>query len=178
MAMEYTKATYEGINYCVRCGGELYIRRDHEGRERPHCHSCGWVYYKNPVPAAACVVFDEEDRLLIILRKNEPKAGEWALPSGYIEIDQTPEETSVRELEEETGLIGRNERFLGYFTGSSPLYQSILSFGFLMKAEGGRLLAGDDAAEASFVPLSDLPPIAFASHRHFIEEAKKLKGLA
>ncbi len=176
--METMKATYEGINYCVRCGGELEIRADHEGRERPHCKSCGWVFYKNPIPAAVCVVFDDADRLLLVLRKNEPNPGSWALPSGYVEIDQTPEETSVRELREETGLIGRNEQLLDYFVGTSPIYQSIISFGFLMKVEGGRLLAGDDAAEASFVPLPELPPIPFASHRYYIQQALKIKGLA
>jgi len=163
--MEYYN---RNADYCMRCGSAMSTRPDREGKTRAVCPRCGWVHYRNPIPAAACVILDDDGRLLLVKRLFEPKPGEWALPSGYIEIEHSPEETAVIEMREETGLEGAVERFLGYHTGASPLYQTILSFGFLMRVTGGRLMAGDDAAEARYVAPHAAPPLAFASHRHFV----------
>ncbi len=174
--MELTEKNYRGIKYCIKCGSDLDIRNDREGKLRPHCDSCGWIYYRNPVPAAACIVF-KDDQLLIIKRKFEPKAGEWALPSGYIELYDTPAETAVTELEEETGLIGESDISLGHYAGNSPLYDRIISFGYIMKVTGGKLQAGDDAAEACYVNINEIPELAFDSHEYFVEEALKIRAL-
>jgi 8-oxo-dGTP diphosphatase len=165
-----TKENYPNINYCIRCGTGLEFKEDHEGKLRPKCPACHWIYYKNPVPAVAIVVFNEKNELLIIKRLNEPKAGTWSLPSGYMEIYQTPEDTAVDEMEEETGLLGEVIHFIGYYSGHSVIYEQVLSLGFNMKVTGGLLSAGDDAAEACYVPLDKLPPIAFAAHRYFIHK--------
>ncbi|PID29904.1 MAG: ADP-ribose pyrophosphatase [Candidatus Cloacimonadota bacterium] len=164
---------YEDINYCQKCGYKLILEEDRESKIRPHCNQCGWVYYKNPIPAAACVILNEKNQILIIKRKFEPNPGEWALPSGYIEIDQTPEEAAVAEMFEETGLIGEVAEFIDYFTGSSPIYESIISFGFFMKVTDGSLHAGDDALEAKFVDFDALPEIAFPAHLHYIKSVKE-----
>jgi len=161
---------YTGINYCVLCGTALVIQDDREGKRRPQCPSCAWVYYKNPVPAVAIVLFNDKGELLLIKRRFEPKAGEWALPSGYMEIYLTPEENAMEELWEETGLKGEILHCIGWHYGSSPIYQRILNIGFRMKASDGILCAGDDAEEAVFCPLTKLPAIAFASHRYFIDQ--------
>ncbi len=169
-----TKETYKNVNYCLRCGAELSIQFDKEGKLRPRCENCGWVFYKNPVPAVACVVFNEKNELLIIKRKVEPQAGKWALPSGYLEIYQHPREAAAAELEEETGLQGKVELFLDYYNGFSPLYEKVLSLGFLLDIIGGKLQAGDDAAEAVFRPIDKLPEIAFKAHRYFIQLALEI----
>jgi len=172
--MKITAASYKGVNYCLRCGHKLVLKKDRENKLRPVCENCGWIYYKNPIPAAACVIFNEKKELVIIKRKFEPSAGAWALPSGYIEINNTPEETAVEEMKEETGLDGEVLQFLAYYPGYSPIYEQVLSFGFLMKIIGGKLQAGDDASDARFVKPTDLPEIAFAAHRHFIEQALEI----
>ncbi len=166
--MKLSKHNYTEVNFCLRCGKELHLKVDKESKLRPHCHSCGWVYYKNPVPAAAILVLNEREELLLVKRMCEPAAGEWALPSGYIEIYQSPEETAVDELKEETGLTGEIARFIGYYFGDSPICEKVLSLGFRLKVTGGKLQAGDDAEEARFIPREELPHIAFAAHRHFI----------
>ena len=76
-------------------------------------------------------------------------------------------------MKEETGLVGEVDMFIDYKPNPSPLYEMVISFGFLMRVVGGKLQAGDDAVEARFVALDNLPEICFASHRYFIEEAKK-----
>ncbi len=173
--MEDFKNMYQGVKHCLKCGTELLIKEDRENKERPHCPQCGWIYYKNPIPAAACVVINDQNELLLIKRRFEPKPNEWALPSGYIELWQSPEEAAVEELKEETGLVGEIDQFIDYYTGYSPIYLRVLSFGFKMKVKGGILAPGDDASEAVFYKQNELPPIAFWSHQHFLRKINYIK---
>lgn len=170
--MAITKDSYKNINHCLHCGGKMQVTNDRENKLRPRCTECGWTFYKNPIPAAACVILNEQNEIVVIKRKFEPNPGEWALPSGYIEIDQSPEQAAIDEMLEETGLIGEVVKFLDYKPNPSPIYEMVISFGFLMKVVGGKLQAGDDAVEARYVPLDQLPEICFASHRYFIEQVK------
>jgi len=160
---------YLGVNFCLSCGSPLHIVTDREGKSRPHCSKCGWIYYKNPIPAVSCIVLNAQNQLLLVLRKYEPQMGMWALPSGYIEIWQDPEDAAIEELHEETGLIGTVETFVGYHNGFSPIYEKVLSLGYTMKITGGTLCAGDDALDAQFFDINALPPIAFLSQVLFLK---------
>ncbi|HQO18289.1 MAG TPA: NUDIX hydrolase [Candidatus Cloacimonas sp.] len=168
-----TAANYKNVNYCLRCGHLLELKKDNENKLRPHCPACNWIYYKNPIPAVAIVLFNENNELLLVKRRLKPKAGFWALPSGYMEINLTPEENALQELEEETGLKGKIIHCVGWFYGKSPIYERVLSIGFRIKAIGGKLQAGDDAVDAKFFPLNNLPVIAFDAHREFIAKETK-----
>jgi ADP-ribose pyrophosphatase YjhB (NUDIX family) len=63
-----------------------------------------------PLQASSAIVV-HEGRFLLVLRANPPGKGVYAFPGGRAEAGETPEETAIRELEEETGLRGRNPRF-------------------------------------------------------------------
>jgi 8-oxo-dGTP diphosphatase len=175
--MAIKKESYNNVNFCLKCGNKIELRTDKEGKMRPECTNCNWIYYKNPIPASTCVILNDNNEIVIIKRKFEPNAGEWALPSGYVEIDQTPAECAIEEMKEETGLLGKVIVQLGYYTDFSPIYEKVISFGFLMKIVGGKLQAGDDAEDAKFVSLDELPEICFASHRYFIEKFKNEETL-
>lgn len=151
----------------------MQLEIDREDKLRPICTQCGWIFYKNPIPAAACVILNDKNEVVIIQRLVEPNIGEWALPSGYIEINQSPEEAAVQEMLEETGLQGKVIEFLGIYDGHSPIYEKVLSVGFLMKIIGGKLEPGDDAGDAKYVSIDNLPPIAFASHRYYLDLVRK-----
>ncbi|MDP8203880.1 MAG: NUDIX hydrolase [Candidatus Tenebribacter mawsonii] len=172
--MAIKKESYKNVNYCQKCGSKMELQTDHEAKMRPKCTNCDWIFYKNPIPASACVIINDKNEIVIIKRKFEPNAGGWALPSGYVEIDQTPAECAIDEMKEETGLQGEVIVQLGYDTEFSPIYEKVISFGFLMKITGGELLAGDDAAEAHYVGFNNLPEIAFPSHVKFINIVKAL----
>jgi len=160
-------------NYCLSCGEKLLQKPDENNKIRHYCPACGWTYYANPIPAAACVVMNNENELLLIKRKNEPKSGSWALPSGYVEIDETAVECAVHELEEETGLIGNTGKFIGYFFENSSIYKRVITFGFLMNITGGSLKPGDDAVAARYYKMNELPDIPFSSHNKIIAIIKK-----
>ena len=137
---------------------------------RPTCGACGFIYYRNPVPAAG-VVLERRGEVLMVRRRFEPRAGAWCLPAGFMEYGEAPERCAIRELREETGLLGRIRGMLGVYAGvDDPRVRSVL---ILYSAErvGGRLKAGDDAIEAKYFPPSRLPrSIAFESHRRALDE--------
>ena len=166
--MTLIEERYKGINYCVKCGHKLEIVTDREGKIRPECPACGWIFYKNPIPVVCCLIINDKDEVVLIKRKFEPSAGKWAFPSGYMEIDQTPESAAIAEMREETNLDGEVVQLLGHKMSPNPFYEKVVSFGFLMKVVGGELKAGDDAEEARYVPLNEIVELPFISQNYYL----------
>ena len=159
-------------SYCPRCATALEPRDEH-GTMRPTCPACGYIWYRNPVPAAG-VLMVEAGQVLLVRRKYEPRAGHWCLPAGFMEAGETPEHTAVRELREETGLVGRLTGLFGVYAGfDDPRVRAVLIL-YTAERDGGTLTPGDDAIEAAWFPLEDLPPeIAFAAHRQALSEFRE-----
>jgi len=144
-------------------------QRPIEGVKRLFCSECGWVNYENPLPSSAAFVRNDNREILLVKRGVEPGKGEWALPSGFIEVDETPARACVRELKEETGLDGRIQRLLGVYSQKSTMYKNVIIIAYLVKA-GGLLIPGSDSVSAEYFSLDTLPPIAFPSHREIIKD--------
>lgn len=157
------------FRFCPRCRKELKPERI-EDRMRPVCPGCGWIHYLNPLPCSAAFVRNRTGDILLVKRGVEPAYGEWALPSGFIEIDETPEKACLRELKEETGLGGRIENLIGVFSQESSLYKFVIIIGYRVTAVGV-LRPGSDSLEARFFAPAALPEIAFSSHRKIVETA-------
>jgi ADP-ribose pyrophosphatase YjhB (NUDIX family)/GNAT superfamily N-acetyltransferase len=149
--------------YCPVCGHKL-IQREEAGRIRQVCENCGYVHYVNPVPAVG-IVIEMEGGVVLIQRKHPPHQGRWALPSGYIEADESAEEAAIREAEEETGLKVEIIELAGVnsFPEGPPL-SGIMIF-FRARPVGGALRAGDDAADAKVFPAAEVPLLPFRTHR-------------
>jgi ADP-ribose pyrophosphatase YjhB (NUDIX family) len=149
------------FRYCPRCASELVLHA-RGGLARPSCPACGFVHYRNPAPAVSILIADHE-RLLLGLRKGEPRKGFWALPSGYIEFEDDFIAAAAREAREETGLEIKVTAILNV---ASSFYSPRFHFlGIYLAGEvtGGQLAAGDDLAEVGWFPLAGLLPVmAFA----------------
>jgi 8-oxo-dGTP diphosphatase len=154
--------------YCHFCGNILEVRFT-EGRNRKYCVRCAGPIYENPVPATCTIVADENKNILLVKRSVEPKIGFWCLPGGFMELDETPEQSALRELKEETGLSGTIKLLLGVRSNPSPMYQTVHMTGYLVYDFTGNPVAGDDASEVKWFSVDNLPEIAFDSHRHFID---------
>ncbi|MFH1835909.1 MAG: NUDIX hydrolase [Methanobacteriota archaeon] len=126
-----------------------------------------------PLLAVDGIVVDG-DTILLIRRRNPPFKGLWALPGGFVDVGETCEEACVREVSEETGLEVKIKKLVGVYSdpGRDPRGHTVSAV-FLCEIFGGELSAGDDAGEARFFPLYDLPELAF-DHGEIIWDARKI----
>ncbi len=160
---------------CPICGDSLNPRTLEE-RERMVCNECGWVHYENPLPCAAAFVRNLEGGILLVKRGVEPGYGQWALPSGFIEIDETPEMACLRELDEETGLKGKIIQLIGVYSQESSMYKNVIIIGY--EVEGfGKLKPGSDSLEAKYFLPKELPGIAFPSHSQMLADGIRMSKI-
>lgn len=162
----------KSICCCIECGSKLKIKKI-EGKKRYYCPVCGWIMYKNPIPSVAAVL-RWDNKVLLIKRGVEPGIGQWALPSGFLEEDETPEEGCIRELFEETGLNGEIMRLIDVDNEKSSIYGNVLVIGYEVRMTGGELKSGSDTIDAEFFPYKELPDINFKSHESILKKALKM----
>ncbi|MFT5232977.1 MAG: 8-oxo-dGTP diphosphatase [Candidatus Krumholzibacteriia bacterium] len=144
-------------------------RKIEGGQERPVCGICGFVQYMNPAPGAGVIVM-RGDKVCLVKRKFEPKKDEWCFPTGFMEWDEDVRLTARREALEETGLEVRLTSLYSVESGILPPDIPVLVVFYRAEEIGGKLEAGDDAAEAEFFDLAALPAtIAFAAHRKVLK---------
>src|SRR5213592_3168671 len=103
------------VRFCPLCATRLVLRDDH-GIRRRTCPQCGYIHYRNPVPAAG-VLLHERGSMLLVKRRYDPRAGAWCLPAGFMEYGETPRRCAVRELREETGIVARLTGLFGVYAG-------------------------------------------------------------
>jgi 8-oxo-dGTP diphosphatase len=122
--------------------------------------------YKYPRPALttdALVIKKETAEILLVQRGIEPFKGQWALPGGFVDIDELLADACKRELKEETGLvIEKLEQFRVYdAVERDPRGRtiSVVFYGFADKS--ATVKGGDDAADAAWFGLDRLPEMAF-----------------
>lgn len=118
--------------------------------------------------ASDCVILaghGEDMKLLVIKRKNPPYQGEWALPGGFIDEGESPEDAFLRELEEETSLKLTSAKIIPLTVrkkeGRDPR-GPVTSYPFLVWIENvEKVEGGDDAAQAEWVNILELTDLAF-----------------
>ncbi len=160
------------FHFCPVCG-KILQKRPRDPRDLDWCADCGYVHYKNPLPAAVAIV-EREGELLLILRGMPPEKDKWTFPSGFMEAGESPEEACLRELKEETGLTGEIVDLLGVYHEPSEMYGDVLNIFFVVRPEPGSVpVAGDDAADVRYVPVEEIGDIAFASFRQAFAEYKR-----
>src|SRR2546425_3133229 len=140
--------------------------------------------YKYPRPALTvdCVVFgfDEgELKVLLIQRGLEPFKGRWALPGGFVRVDETVDAAARRELQEEAGLTNVFlEQLYTFGAVDRDPRDRVVSVAYyaLVKLSDHRAKAATDAANARWFPVSKVPKLAF-DHADILHTAlARLKG--
>ncbi|MBX9853096.1 MAG: NUDIX hydrolase [Cytophagaceae bacterium] len=138
--------------------------------------------YEYPRPALTldAVVFQVENsttRVLLIQRKQDPWKGMWALPGGFLEMDETCEEGAKRELEEETGLRNVDLKqfyvFDGIYRDPRERIITVAHYGVLKTPQ--EIKGSDDASDARWFDIKNLPQLA-GDHKLIVGMAiQKLK---
>jgi 8-oxo-dGTP diphosphatase len=149
------------IKFCPRCGATV-SREDKFGMIRPVCPQCGWIHFIDPKVAAA-VLIEQDGRVLLVRRANEPFRGLWTLPAGFVDGGEDPAGAAARECLEETGLSVNVIRVLEVIAGLE--HERGADFIIVYQAEmvSGELSPADDADAAEWFARDQLPPLAFAA---------------
>lgn len=129
--------------------------------------------------SAGGLVVDDQGRAAIISRRNKRGRVVWSLPKGHLEEGETLEAAAVREVGEETGIIGRVLAPLGvidfYFTAESRRIHKTVHH-YLLRAEGGELSADDvEVEDVAWVPLDELDDtLTYADERDLLARVPDL----
>ncbi len=160
--------------FCNYCHGSLTTSHI-EGKDRQVCEICKQVYYENPLPVVSIIVANENQELLLVRRAKEPAKDMWCFPIGFAETGETIEDAAMRELEEEAGIRGEVVQIVDVCSEKNDVYGEVLVVSFEAAAVGGTLAAGDDAIDAAYFPVAQLPKLAFPSQERALQRFLSFK---
>ncbi len=139
--------------------------------------------YEYPHPAvtvdvALFTVADGNLAVLLIRRRQWPHAGKWALPGGFVEIDESLKRAAWRELQEETGIKAGHLEQLGAFgRPDRDPRERVITVVYIALAAADRMdvRAGSDAADARLFRLDELPELAFDHAKILVHATERLR---
>lgn len=141
---------YGSHRYCGSCGAPTI---PHLAQRALVCSECSMQFFPRINPCAIMLVVRGDEMLLA--RSSRFKTGYFSCLAGFVEIGETPEETVVREVKEEVGLVVKNVR---YAKSQSWPFPSQLMLGFYADYESGELvLEEEEIEEAGWFNVNQLP---------------------
>ncbi len=151
---------YQKNSHCSYCGTPF--PQDAPWPRR--CAHCGNITYSNPLPVSVVLLPIDDTGLLLVRRTQEPQAGRWALPGGFIETGETWQEAGAREVFEETGYRVDPAGITLFDTRSAP-DGTLLVFG-LAPAQSSRSLPPFTASSETSEAMTATGPmdLAFSTH--------------
>ena len=139
--------------------------------------------YPRPSVTVDILLFAQDStaqQILLIQRGHPPFKDHWALPGGFIEMDETLEASALRELREETGLsdveLTQLETFGAPERDPRGRVITVAYYG-VIDATQARLVAGSDATECRWFSTTKLPPLAFDHAEIIAKGVERLDGL-
>lgn len=138
--------------------------------------------YARPALTVDCVVFgldEEELKVLLIERALEPFQGKWALPGGFVRIEETLDDAAMRELQEETGL---QKVYLEQLYSIGDLKRDprervvTVAYYALVRLSSHKVKAATDARQALWFSIDDLPKLAFDHDKILKMAHERLRG--
>lgn len=137
-----------------------------------------WYRYPHPAVTTDCVIFGYDHecgklKVLLIQRGIEPYKDKWALPGGFVQMNESAEEGALRELREETGLSANYiEQFYTFSEPHRDPRERVITIAFYALTEIREVKGGDDARNAMWYDINDMPPLAF-DHDRILRKAQK-----
>lgn len=128
-------------------------------------------------PITVDAVLYSRNKILLIQRLNEPCKGDWALPGGYLNWGETPQDAVVRELFEETHKIATRVRFINIYGDPARHPSQAVNIAYLIVASKGRARKGDDAGDLKWFSINKLPPVLAFDHMQILRDAGVISKL-
>lgn len=163
------------LKYCPKCGKETLLW---DSVKKWTCSNCDFVLYNN-VAGAVAVIIKFEQEILLTRRNQDPKSGKLDLPGGFVDPQESAEDTCFRELKEELSIEIDPTRLR--FVGSLPntyeykdvLYNTIdLFYEYELNAKGNLKLELSEISETVWIGQRDLnlDDLAFESQKIFLQK--------
>jgi ADP-ribose pyrophosphatase YjhB (NUDIX family) len=159
-------AELESWKHCPRCGTGI---EPLDGGARIECPVCGLHVYASSKPTASGLVLDDEGRILLARRAQEPDKGKWDLPGGFLDEGEDPRDGLRRELLEETSLEVEPLEFFDVVVdryGEADDAQWTLNLYWTCRVLRGTPTPADDVDELRWFGRDELPPAAELAFRN------------
>jgi ADP-ribose pyrophosphatase YjhB (NUDIX family) len=154
--------------FCLVCGESLEVRESF-GKDRKACGTCDFILFEN-TPSAAGAIVARGREVLLVRRSISPGRGRWGFPAGFQDYGETLEQTAVREVREETGLTIELRRLYQVAHSADNPSKLVNLVVYLAVAVAGVVQAADDASDARFFSLDELPEdLAFDNNRDMLQ---------
>ena len=155
------------VRYCPRCGHSL-CSESAFGKLRPTCPQCHWIYFADPKVAVA-ILIEQNGKVLLTRRINDPHHGAWTLPAGFVDAGEDPARAAERECLEETGLCVHVVSLLDVIYGQEHPRGAHILIAYRGEILSGELRPGDDVDQVAFYSPRELPSLAFESTRKLLK---------
>jgi ADP-ribose pyrophosphatase YjhB (NUDIX family) len=156
-------------HFCVNCGRPLE-RREIEGREVEACPVDDFVLWRDP-KVVTMVVVESADGLWLGRRGIEPGYGLWCLPGGFVNDDEHPADSALRECLEEIGSPVEIVELLGVYHIRKEAAPSMVGIAYRARLKDGeRPQPGSEMLEVAAFNEDAIPELAFSSHREVLRD--------
>jgi ADP-ribose pyrophosphatase YjhB (NUDIX family) len=162
------------FTYCPKCKNKLNNEDYHYT-----CANCDFDFYFNASPAVSVILVNDKNQIYLGLRAREPKTGLWELPGGFINIKESAEDATIREIKEELG-IELNKNKLDFYKSypNEYLYKGTryypLDLFFIAKVDLNEInpIAPDELTEGQFFDIDKIPfdKLAFSSNYRVLQD--------
>lgn len=166
------------FKYCPKCGSNHFVENNFKSKK---CESCGFIYYFNTSSSTIALILNDKKELLVATRAHEPAKDTLDLPGGFVDLEETGEESVVREIKEETGLETISVTYL-FSIPNKYVYSGFevqtLDLVYLCDVKDISVMkAEDDVSSLQFIKLADLQPEFFGltSVKEVIKTIQKMK---
>jgi len=162
----------KSFKFCPKCGGDFIVKEKY----LLVCNKCCLHYYINPRPCNCALFENENGEILLVVRKHDPRRGYYDFPGGFIDPEETLEESLTREIKEEFKIdINRWEYVMSYpdtYEYQGIIYETICFLCKSFLSSKVKITPADDVASVQFFNPKNFPyeMMAFAGMKKALKK--------